>query len=221
MISDLTQLFYNFFHGPVLYDVICVIVGYLCGSMNFAIIISKLTGKGDIRQYGSGNAGTSNITRTMGWQYGLITVLGDVLKGTLAVYIGFAIVPDMGGLLAGFAAFIGHRHPLFFGLKGGKSVATFGGVALGLDIRIALSFLGAWLVIVLVTRYMAMGGILGCWVIPYTASIFRPDIEILPRVLVIMCWLLCWYHRDNIKRIRRRQEPKASLKLHEKEEKYG
>ena len=211
----------NFIGSPLSYDVLCILLGYLCGSVSFSIILSNISGKGDIRQYGSGNAGASNITRTMGWQFGLLTALGDVLKGTLAVYIGNAIVPNMGGLLAGFAAFIGHRHPLFFGLKGGKCVATLGGVFLGIDIRIALCFLGLWLVILLVSRYVAVAGFLGCWVLPFASSYFRPDIEILPRMATIMCWMLCWYHRDNIKRLRRRAEPKVDFKLHDKEQKYG
>jgi len=202
-------------------ELIAMIVGYLIGSVSFALLVSKFAGRGDIRSYGSGNAGASNVARNLGWKAGVLTLLGDVLKGALAVYIGGRISPGDGALLAGAGAFIGHRYPLYFGLKGGKCAATLGGVFLAIDIRIALCYLAAWIVIMLVTRYAALATSIGCWALPVASYYFRPDIPRLHIYAVMLCWLLVFFHRDNFKRLRRKTEPRLDFKRHENEEKYG
>ena len=211
----------NLTNNKLAFEIIAIVCGYLLGSVNFAIVVSKMSGQGDIRDYGSGNAGASNITRTMGWQYGIITVLGDVLKGTLAVFIGTRLVPGAGGMLAGAGAFFGHRWPIFFDMRGGKSVATLGGVFLGLDYRIALWFLGVWAFLVLTTRYMSTAASLGVWILPFASKFYRPDLESIGAFAILLSWCVFFFHRENRKRMRKGLEPMVSFKLHPKEEKYG
>lgn len=201
-------------------DVFIVLFGYLLGSINFAIIISKASGNGDVRDYGSGNAGTSNVARTIGLKYGAVVMILDILKGFIAALVGRHFVPADGALLGGFAAILGHRYPIYFRMRGGKSVATYGGVLLAIDYRIALCFAAAWLFFILVTKYMAMGAILGVWIVPLVSRYFQSEITILPTYTIAIGWILVFFHRKNFKRIRNRAEPKVTFKLHEKEEKY-
>ena len=202
--------------GVSLNDAFIVLFGYLLGSVNFAIIISKASGNGDVRDYGSGNAGTSNVARTIGLKYGAVVMVLDILKGFIAAMVGKHFVPADGVLLGGFAAILGHRYPIFFKMRGGKSVATYGGVLLAID----FCFAGAWLFFILITRYMAMGAILGVWIVPMVARHFQPDFTILPTYGIAIGWILVFFHRQNFKRIRQRTEPKVSFKLHAKEQKY-
>ena len=206
--------------GVNLNDAFIVLFGYLLGSVNFAIIISKASGNGDVRDYGSGNAGTSNVARTIGLKYGAVVMVLDILKGFIAGMVGKHFVPADGVLLGGFAAILGHRYPIFFKMRGGKSVATYGGVLLAIDYRIAFCFAGAWLFFILITRYMAMGAILGVWIVPLVARHFQPDFTILPTYGIAIGWILVFFHRQNFKRIRQGTELKVSFKLHEKEQKY-
>lgn len=204
-----------------LYDGFVILFGFLLGSLNFAILISKGTGNGDVRDYGSGNAGTSNVARTIGLKYAVVVLILDILKGYIAAIVGRHFVPNDGALLGGFGAILGHRYPIFFGMKGGKSVATYAGVLLGIDYRVAICFAAAWLVVILVSRYMALGAVLAVWVVPFAANYFCPDFRSLRTYSIAVGWIIVSFHRVNIKRMRRHVEPKASLKLHSKEEKYG
>ncbi len=204
-----------------LYDGFVILFGFLLGSLNFAIMISKGSGNGDVREYGSGNAGTSNVARTIGLKYAAVVLVLDILKGYIATIVGKHFVPDQGELLGGFGAILGHRYPIFFGMKGGKSVATYAGVLLGIDYRIALCFVAVWAVVILVSRYMALGAVVAVWAVPFAAKYFYPDYRALRTYSIAIGWIIVFFHRANIKRMRRHQEPKATLKLHSKEEKYG
>ena len=206
--------------GFTITDAFVLLFGYLLGSINPAIILSKMSGNGDVRDYGSGNDGTSNITRTLGIKYGIVTALFDIFKGWLAAYVGMRFLPADGVLLGGFAAMLGHRYPIFFGLKGGKCVATYGGSLLAVDIRIALCYLAAWAFFILVTRYMAMGAILGVWIVPFAGGWFLPEFQVFRIYAVAVGWIICSFHKKNFKRVKRGLEPKVTLKLHHKEEKY-
>jgi len=109
--------------------VLACVIAYLLGSVSTGILTSKANGGPDLRTVGSGNTGASNVQRTMGWKFGIITFVGDILKGLLACLAGRLLTGDlMGALLAGLFAVIGHNWPVFFGFKGGKGVATSCGV---------------------------------------------------------------------------------------------
>ena len=113
---------------PWITILVCAI-SYLLGSVSFGILTSKAANGPDLRKVGSGNTGASNVQRTMGWKFGLITFAGDVMKGLAACLIGRLLTGShMGALLAGFFAVIGHNWPVFYGFKGGKGVATSCGV---------------------------------------------------------------------------------------------
>jgi glycerol-3-phosphate acyltransferase PlsY len=117
-----------FSEKPVL-TMVAVILSYLVGSLSTGILTAKAANGPDLRTVGSKNTGASNVQRTMGWKYGLITFGGDAAKGLLACLLGRLLTGDhMGALLSGFAAVIGHNWPVFFGFKGGKGVATSCGV---------------------------------------------------------------------------------------------
>ena len=145
------------FSEKPLQTVLACILAYLIGSVSTGILVAK-AGKGpDLRTVGSKNTGASNVQRTMGWKFGLITFAGDMLKGLLACVIGGLLTGDhMGALLAGFVSVIGHNWPVFFGFRGGKGVATTCGVMLCFPIYAAICFV---LTIALIAwkRYISVG----------------------------------------------------------------
>ncbi|MBR1866762.1 MAG: glycerol-3-phosphate 1-O-acyltransferase PlsY [Lachnospiraceae bacterium] len=146
--------------------ILCVLVGYCCGLVQTAYIYGKLHGI-DIREYGSGNAGTTNALRVLGKKAGLIVFLGDLLKATLACVlarlIGTAYFPDILYpmiLWSGLGVVIGHNFPFYMNFKGGKGIAATAGVILGLlDVRIMAICLAAFLLCVIVTRYVSLGSL--------------------------------------------------------------
>lgn len=117
------------FSDKPLLSILACVLAYLLGSVSTGILTAKAAGGPDLRTVGSKNTGASNVQRTMGWKYGLITFAGDVAKGLMACLIGQLLTGDhMGALLAGFASVIGHNWPVFFSFRGGKGVATSCGV---------------------------------------------------------------------------------------------
>jgi len=201
--------------------VLAAVIGYLLGSISFAIIIAKHFEKMDIREYGSGNAGASNITRTVGLKAGAMTAIGDILKGFVAGVIGWALGGPVGAILGGGAAFVGHCFPVYFGFRGGKGVATAGGAVFTVDWRVAIFFLCCWLVICLTFRMMGLGAALGGWSYPLGAYIWHRGWTVFMVYCVFVALFLVYNHRSNISRMLRGTEPKATFKTHKKEEKYG
>ncbi|OYX67859.1 MAG: acyl-phosphate glycerol 3-phosphate acyltransferase, partial [Rhizobiales bacterium 32-66-11] len=135
-------------------------LGYVLGSIPFGIIITRLAGTRDIRTIGSGNIGATNVLRTGRKDLAALTLLGDALKGTAAVLIARAWLGQDAALIAGLGAFLGHLFPVWLGFKGGKGVATFLGVALGLAWASALVFALAWLGIAALTRYSSLSALI-------------------------------------------------------------
>src|SRR3954470_16145773 len=141
-----------------------LVVGYLSGSIPFGLLLTRAAGLGDIRAIGSGNIGATNVLRTGNKGLAAITLLLDVLKGTFAVLL--AKSGAFGGgvglavpFAAGFGAFVGHTFPVWLGFSGGKGVATFIGVLLGLSWPAAAVFCGVWLLVALVTRYSSLSAL--------------------------------------------------------------
>ncbi len=127
-----------------LYDLLALVVGYLLGSIPFGLVLTKLAGHGDLRRIGSGNIGATNVLRTGDKKLAALTLVLDALKGTAAVLIGARFGPDA-AILGGLGAFLGHLFPVWLGFRGGKGVATYIGVLLGLSWPAALVFCAIWL----------------------------------------------------------------------------
>jgi glycerol-3-phosphate acyltransferase PlsY len=134
------------------------VVGYLLGSIPFGLILTKLSGGGDVRQVGSGNIGATNVLRTGNKALAALTLVLDVLKGTAAVWIGSQFGP-YAAMFAGLGAFLGHLFPVWLGFRGGKGVATYIGVALGLYWPAALAFCVVWLMVAFATRYSSLSAL--------------------------------------------------------------
>lgn len=143
-----------------LFFIISALVGYLLGSINSAIIVSRIKGK-DIRTVGSGNAGATNILRTFGKGAAGLVFLIDILKGVAAVLVGRMLAGEYGGYIAGFLAVIGHNFPLYFGFKGGKGIVTSLAVMLTISPTEAFSAMVIAVIIIYVTRYVSLGSIVG------------------------------------------------------------
>ena len=147
--------------------VLCALIGYLLGSFNFALILSRKMYKDDIRKHGSKNAGTTNMMRTYGSKAAGLTILGDMLKAVVAVILGALLMGlYFGGYAAALGCVVGHVFPVFFGFKGGKGVATAAAAILVLNPLAFLCVLGVFLLSVLFTRYISLGSVLGAAVCP-------------------------------------------------------
>ena len=152
---------------------VCILGGYLAGSIPFAILVSRLMGLPDPRTYGSGNIGATNVLRSGNRIAALLTLIGDSGKGWAAVVVAQALEADPGqAALVGLGAFIGHAFPVWLRFRGGKGVATAAGVLLALDWRVGLAVIGAWLAIAVVSRYSSLAALVGAVVAPAAAWYF-------------------------------------------------
>jgi acyl phosphate:glycerol-3-phosphate acyltransferase len=177
------------------------LLGYLLGSLPFAVIVSKLFGLDDPRSHGSGNPGATNVLRTGNKLAALLTLLGDALKGWLAIWLAARLGADgLGIAVAGVSAFLGHVFPVFLKFRGGKGVATALGVLAGFSGTLALTAATAWLLTALLSRYSSLAALVAALVAPFAAGLLIGRIEITTAV-TLMCALLIWRHRGNIQRL--------------------
>lgn len=200
-------------------DYIGVIIGsYLIGSIPSGMAIGKLRGI-DIREYGSGNIGTTNVLRTLGARYGAIVLVADVLKGVIAVLLArYIIETPTGEMAAGFAAVAGHDWSLFLKFKGGRGVATSLGALLPMAMPAPLSGvigLAVFVVVVLASRYVSLASIVGSVAAVVAMAIFlgvnRVPWQYLVYIGVVVA-LIIYQHRDNIARLRAGTESKMGQK---------
>ena len=198
--------------------VVIAVVSYLLGSLNFAIIFSRIFYNKDVRQYGSGNAGSTNAYRMMGGKKTLLVMLGDVLKGIAAVVIAGALCGElgefggMGKMISCAGVALGHIFPVYFGFRGGKGVLTVAAVLLFFDIRILAIALSAFLIVVIITRFVSAGSIAAAAAVAITVVLFHwstPPVAVIGAALGV---LVIWLHRGNIKRIISGTESKFSFK---------
>jgi glycerol-3-phosphate acyltransferase PlsY len=178
--------------------ILALAIGYLLGSIPFGVVLTRATGGPDLRSIGSGNIGATNVLRTGKKGLAAATLIGDMLKGTLAVLIGwhFGEAPAM---LAAFGAFLGHLFPIWLGFKGGKGVATFLGCLIGFHWPSALVFAAVWLAIAYLTRYSSLAALWGsvAGVIMLLAfGLLRAGL-----VFGLMAAILWAKHAQNIKRL--------------------
>lgn len=185
------------------------ILGYLLGSIPFGLILTRLTGAGDLRAIGSGNIGATNVLRTGRKGLAAGTLLLDLLKGSVAVWLARAFAPGSEGLVA-LAAVIGHCFPLWLRFKGGKGVATTMGVALGLAWPIGLVYAVVWLGMLALLRISSVGGMSAVVAAPLAAmAIGRSDYAL---VLAVIAALVIVLHRANIARLLAGTEPRIGKK---------
>lgn len=184
----------------MLENVLLLVLSFILGSIPFGIIIAKAK-RVDLKRVGSGNIGATNVLRSMGKLPAVFTLLGDILKGTVAVSVGkfFGVEPLYEGLM-GIAAILGHNFSLFLGFKGGKGVATSLGVLAVYSPKAALCAFGVWLVTVFITKYSSLGAIVSFALLPIFVLLFDFDkIKLLITILISLFILL--RHRDNIRRL--------------------
>ena len=187
-----------------------LVIGYLLGSIPFGLVLTRLAGLGDVRQIGSGNIGATNVLRTGNKSLAAATLLLDAFKGTVAVLIVARLFGDDASVLAGFAAFVGHIFPVWIGFKGGKGVATYLGILLGLAPLMALIFAIVWLALAFTTRYSSLSALVATLVIPVALWILGADkIAAAMAVMTIICW---WKHKANIARLAAGTESRIGAK---------
>ena len=176
------------------------VVGYLLGSIPFGLILTRLSGGGDVRKIGSGNIGATNVLRTGNKPLAALTLLLDVLKGTAAVLIGATFGP-VAAAFAGLGAFLGHLFPVWLGFRGGKGVATYIGVALGLYWPAALVFCVVWLLVAVTTRYSSLAALVAsAATVCALAVIGKGALTVL---FLLLTALLYVRHAANIERLRK------------------
>jgi len=174
---------------------------YLLGSVCSAIIVCRLMGLPDPREEGSGNPGATNVMRIGGKKPAAITLLGDMVKGLLPVYLGNVLGFSYEDLaLTGVAAFLGHLYPVFFGFKGGKGVATSFGVLLGFSWILGLATIGTWLLVYKFGKISSLSALVASLLSPVFAWFIVGDVSVLIAAL-FMTVLLLWRHKSNIQRL--------------------
>ena len=191
---------------------IVIVAGYLLGSISTGVVLSRLFAKTDIRSQGSGNAGTTNMLRVLGRKMALLTFIGDMLKGIIAVFIGkWLIGGELGGLLGVVGAVLGHYYPLYFGFKGGKGIATsFGSLLFVFPVQALLAF-AVFLILVAVTHYVSVGSIAAAITLPLLIVITRFQEPTLWIITVCIGASVIWRHRANIKRLMTHTENKLDF----------
>jgi acyl phosphate:glycerol-3-phosphate acyltransferase len=186
------------------------LVAYAIGSVSFAVVVSKAMKLSDPRSYGSGNPGATNVLRSGNKKAAVFTLLGDALKGCLAVwlavFIALNVAPNDGDAkllaiaISAVAVFLGHLYPMFHGFKGGKGVATAAGVLLVINPLLGLATICTWLAIVAFFRYSSAAALAAAVFAPfYYVLLFGTNV--IAAAVIFICLLLIWRHRGNIKQL--------------------
>ena len=200
----------------LLLAVVAIVAAYLFGSVPFAVVSSRLFGLADPRTYGSGNPGATNVLRSGNKAAAAATLLGDMAKGWLAVFLAKMLGPKYGFaemLIAGvaLAVFIGHLFPVFLKFKGGKGVATAAGVLFALDPWLGLVTLGIWLAVAFVLRYSSLAALVAAAAAPVVATLLWGG-GVLLAVVSIIAMALIIKHWANLQRLMAGTEPKIGAK---------
>ncbi|NTV95422.1 MAG: glycerol-3-phosphate 1-O-acyltransferase PlsY [Thiobacillus sp.] len=186
-------------------SILTVSVAYLIGSLSFAVILSKVFGMADPRSYGSGNPGATNVLRSGRKAVAALTLLGDALKGVVAVLLAKWATAAYGQAdfvpaLAGLAALLGHMWPVFFGFKGGKGVATALGLLLALNLWLGLACAATWLAMFAITRVSSLSALVAAAVSPVAAWLLEGNV-VATAAIAGLAVLIFWRHKANIARL--------------------
>lgn len=191
---------------------LAIVAAYLLGSVPFAVVVSRAFGLADPRSYGSGNPGATNVLRTGNKKAAILTLLGDALKGWVAVFAAQqAGLPDTVVGLVALAVFFGHLFPVFLKFKGGKGVATAAGVLLALDPLIGLAVLSTWLLVAFAFRYSSLAAVAAAALAPVYVGLSRGT-DALILIVGILALSLIGKHWQNIQRLLAGQESKIGSK---------
>ena len=191
------------------YFAAALVFGYLLGSIPFGLLITRFAGLGDIRNIGSGNIGSTNVLRTGNKGLAALTLILDILKGTLAVLIAGLYGPDV-AIISGLGAFLGHLFPVWLKFKGGKGVATFLGILLGLYWPMALGFAATWIAVAALFRFSSLAGITAAIVAPLGLRFFAQYQA--SELFFLLAVLILWAHRENIVRLLKGKESRIGEK---------
>ena len=193
----------------MLINIVLIIAGYLIGAIPFGYVAGKLRGI-DIRQQGSGNIGSTNVSRVLGRKTGIIVQVLDITKGILPVAIGHLLKLNPVWLVAiGLVAICGHNWTIFLGFKGGKGVNTSLGVALGLMPVNAILCFGVWIVVVSIWKYVSLASIIASITFPVLSFVF-PYPAIFKIMAIIVAFFIIIRHKSNIQRLLKGEEPKVN-----------
>ncbi len=199
---------------------VAVLFGYLCGSIPFGLLLTRLAGLGDIRAIGSGNIGATNVLRTGNKPLAAATLIADALKATLAIVIARSFAGEGGAVAAGVGAFLGHLFPIWLKFKGGKGVATYIGVLIGLYWPAAISFCLVWLAVAFLFRISSLAALTASVVVPIAMLVLAVSVpagDVAPSsaanvqlgvVFAVLSALVFYTHRGNLGRLIAGTEPK-------------
>ena len=190
-------------------------LGYLLGSIPFGLLLTSAAGLGDVRAIGSGNIGATNVLRTGHKGLAALTLVLDGLKGTVAVLIGHELgalggVAILASYMAGLGAFLGHVFPVWLNFRGGKGVATYIGVLLGVSWPLGLTFIAIWIAVAVLTRYSSLSALVAAVVVPIGALATGDRATAI--LAAILTALLLYKHRTNIRRLAAGEEPKIGAR---------
>jgi glycerol-3-phosphate acyltransferase PlsY len=200
----------------ILTNIAALVIGYLFGSIPFGLILTKIAGTQDLRSIGSGNIGATNVLRTGRKGLAAATLLLDALKGTAAVILaaylasGTDAIAANAAMLAALGAFLGHLFPVWLKFKGGKGVAVYIGVLIGLFWPAAIVFCLMWLATAFTSRYSSLSALVASFVTPIFLWWFGHDA--LASLFAVLTLLLFWMHRENIMRLQAGTESKIGQK---------
>lgn len=190
--------------------VLTIFISYLIGSISFGILAGKIFKGIDIRKYGSGNTGVTNVLRTIGKGPALIVLIGDIFKGIVGVLIGLYFGDVIYGMVGGFAVVTGHIYPLYFGFKGGKGAASGFGVVLMLAPDVIAVGAIVFILTIVMTRYVSLGSILGAIISVIMSFILHKPLSIQVFLLLTATFVI-YQHRSNIVRLYQGKENKMSF----------
>lgn len=204
--SPLSSFYILYLGGPWPWLLYAFAFGYLLGSIPFGLVLTRLAGLGDVRTIGSGNIGATNVLRTGNKPIAAATFAADCLKGTAAVLIADELYGAAPAVAAGLGAFLGHLYPVWLRFKGGKGVATYLGVLLGLCWKAAAVFSVTWLTIAGLLKMSSLAALTASIAAPaYLFFAGRIDLSV---IATLMSLLIFWRHRSNIRRLLSGEEPK-------------
>ena len=195
--------------------VLIAVVGYLLGNISVGILVAKLYGIKDIRKVGSGNAGSTNVLRNLGWLPSVLTLVGDCLKSFIAAQLGRCLAGDVGLLIGGTAAILGHDFPVFFKFKGGKGIAASLGMILTINPWLGIGLTAVVVLIAALTGYVSLGSITVSVVYTFCIAVLMRGnahywayigFSIFASLLSLFC------HRKNIQRLLHHEENKLDFK---------
>ncbi len=207
----------------LLFVFLCILIPYLLGSVNFAVIISRIRYNDDVRNHGSGNGGMTNMLRTYGKLAAFLTLVGDMAKSVLAVLFGCSLLGLFGGYLASFFVVFGHMFPVFFKFRGGKGVATAAAAIAVLYPLVFSVMLLCFIIVVLGTKYISLGSIMSSLLYPILVNrfdeMFSLTVGFDSLFAILTAAFVIFMHRSNIKRLMNGTESKVSFG--KKKEKTG